>query len=319
MLKWFLKAVSMDTATDTYNLHRVMAQEKMRVPGINVEEMVPFWYLSFKTDVEVKWVTFYNAVLNKLCDYVDAHQDVFDFGSADQRKVYKQQVEEVLLSELSHDGIVAASAYQGYLKSKKVSTIWDVVCPLVGLPCDIAWLDKMPEGVMQARGLSNSAVNNVSSGDSPYSGRKVPPPPPTPSRTSAPTPQVQQAYIQPPQYYVQPPPPIYVIQQAPPPPPPPLEQAQARAISMQEEVYAADSRVRVTNLGPTSCVVDCPYCNTSGKSRIKKTYKGSTWCCCVTIALFGGFMGCCLIPFCVAQPESVVHTCRTCNKVVGRY
>ena len=48
---------------------------------------------------------------------------------------------------------------------------------------------------------------------------------------------------------------------------------------------------------PASIV--CPYCQKQGMTRIEKKNGLIPWLACLIIFLFGGFLGCCLIPFCI--------------------
>ncbi|XP_022088887.1 lipopolysaccharide-induced tumor necrosis factor-alpha factor homolog [Acanthaster planci] len=65
--------------------------------------------------------------------------------------------------------------------------------------------------------------------------------------------------------------------------------------------------------------VTCPACHSTVVTRTAYTPGALTWILCLVICFFCGFLGCCLIPFCLDFCQDVVHSCPTCNTVVGRY
>lgn len=70
---------------------------------------------------------------------------------------------------------------------------------------------------------------------------------------------------------------------------------------------------RFTNQ-PTFCT--CPHCNYEGITKIEQSNGILTWvgcCCCIC---FGGWCGCCLIPFCIQGLKNTTHKCNRCGKFI---
>ena len=62
----------------------------------------------------------------------------------------------------------------------------------------------------------------------------------------------------------------------------------------------------------------CPICNTSTLTTVTKEPGLATWLTCGGLTLFGCWLGCCLIPFCIDSFKDAVHHCSKCGAVVGR-
>ena len=63
----------------------------------------------------------------------------------------------------------------------------------------------------------------------------------------------------------------------------------------------------------------CTYCQETVVTDTQRVANRKTWCLCTTIFLLGGFLGCCLIPFCTDRFRDVEHRCSECHSVLGRY
>ncbi|XP_066271743.1 lipopolysaccharide-induced tumor necrosis factor-alpha factor homolog [Branchiostoma lanceolatum] len=78
-------------------------------------------------------------------------------------------------------------------------------------------------------------------------------------------------------------------------------------------------------LSPPPTNAACPVhiqCTNCGQQIITKlTYITgmTTWLACMAIFVFGGFLGCCFIPFCVDSLKDVRHTCPNCGAHLGTF
>ncbi|CAF1090340.1 unnamed protein product [Rotaria sordida] len=64
--------------------------------------------------------------------------------------------------------------------------------------------------------------------------------------------------------------------------------------------------------------LQCPSCHQQIVTRVDYEPGGGTWLISLLICVFGGFLGCCLIPFCVPACQDAVHICPLCNTLIGR-
>ena len=64
--------------------------------------------------------------------------------------------------------------------------------------------------------------------------------------------------------------------------------------------------------------LQCPTCRQQIITVVRYEPGGGTWLIALIIFLFGGFLGCCLIPFCVTSMQDAVHTCPSCRALIGR-
>ncbi|XP_038055103.1 lipopolysaccharide-induced tumor necrosis factor-alpha factor homolog [Patiria miniata] len=71
--------------------------------------------------------------------------------------------------------------------------------------------------------------------------------------------------------------------------------------------------------GEYSMAIQCPHCHNTVNTRITHQTGLLTWLVAGGIFLVGGFLGCCLIPFCVDFCLDVVHSCPNCNQQLGVY
>ncbi|XP_038055104.1 LITAF domain-containing protein-like [Patiria miniata] len=101
----------------------------------------------------------------------------------------------------------------------------------------------------------------------------------------------------------------------------PMIGAQPPAVAVNYVQPAPATTIISSPCGMTECPtqVTCPACHHIIVTRTTYTPGALTWVLCLVICLFGGFLGCCLIPFCLDFCQDVVHSCPTCNSVVGKY
>lgn len=71
--------------------------------------------------------------------------------------------------------------------------------------------------------------------------------------------------------------------------------------------------------GPFTKVITCPNCQASISTSMEYEAGILTWLSAGLICLFGCWLGCCLIPFCVDGLQDVKHKCPSCGYFVGMY
>jgi lipopolysaccharide-induced tumor necrosis factor-alpha factor len=68
---------------------------------------------------------------------------------------------------------------------------------------------------------------------------------------------------------------------------------------------------------PVQC--SCPNCRSMIITRVEQTSGLLTWLLCFFLVLFGCWLGCCLIPFCISDLQNIQHYCPNCNAFIGEY
>ncbi|CAF0995037.1 unnamed protein product [Adineta ricciae] len=68
---------------------------------------------------------------------------------------------------------------------------------------------------------------------------------------------------------------------------------------------------------PVQCC--CPNCQSLVVTRVEQTSGLLAWLICLFLVIFGCWLGCCLIPFCVSDLQNVQHYCPNCNAFIGEY
>ncbi|XP_072607396.1 lITAF domain-containing protein [Vulpes vulpes] len=63
----------------------------------------------------------------------------------------------------------------------------------------------------------------------------------------------------------------------------------------------------------------CPYCGNYIITVTNPVPGTLTWLLCTGFFVFGCFLGCCLLPFCVDSLMDVKHTCPVCQHELFRY
>ncbi|CAF2666661.1 unnamed protein product [Rotaria sp. Silwood2] len=64
--------------------------------------------------------------------------------------------------------------------------------------------------------------------------------------------------------------------------------------------------------------MQCPSCQQQIVTRVNYEPGGATWLIAFLVCIFGGFLGCCFIPFCIPACQDAVHICPLCNVHIGR-
>ncbi|KAH3765640.1 lipopolysaccharide-induced tumor necrosis factor-alpha factor [Pelomyxa schiedti] len=68
-----------------------------------------------------------------------------------------------------------------------------------------------------------------------------------------------------------------------------------------------------------SMTVRCQFCGNIGPTKIRHINGLLTWMSGGIVCLFGGWCGCCFIPFCLDVCKDVEHYCGSCGRVVGKF
>ncbi|KAK6973510.1 cell death-inducing p53-target protein 1 [Biomphalaria glabrata] len=63
----------------------------------------------------------------------------------------------------------------------------------------------------------------------------------------------------------------------------------------------------------------CQHCQATVTTSTEYTTGLLTWAVAGVICLFGLWLGCCLIPFCIDGTKDVIHRCPNCKQVVGKF
>ncbi|THD28519.1 Lipopolysaccharide induced TNF alpha factor [Fasciola hepatica] len=100
--------------------------------------------------------------------------------------------------------------------------------------------------------------------------------------------------------------------------PPPLPVPNSPPPPFQDSVITDQpTPIILVQYGPHPTVACCPNCNEQTMTTINHVNGTLTWVLCGVIALLGGILGCCVIPFCVNSCKDVVHTCPRCGTTIG--
>lgn len=60
----------------------------------------------------------------------------------------------------------------------------------------------------------------------------------------------------------------------------------------------------------------CPHCHQNIITSTNAEAGGLTWLLCAGICLFGFWLGCCLIPFCIDDCQDIRHSCPNCKNTI---
>jgi lipopolysaccharide-induced tumor necrosis factor-alpha factor len=71
-------------------------------------------------------------------------------------------------------------------------------------------------------------------------------------------------------------------------------------------------------LGHNPSPIQCPSCRQQVVTIVRYEAGAITWVIALVICFLGGFIGCCLIPFCIPACQDAVHTCPACHTPLGR-
>jgi len=89
-----------------------------------------------------------------------------------------------------------------------------------------------------------------------------------------------------------------------------------------QPIYQPTVVVTTTNVVPMRefpVLTSCPHCRATITTSTRYETGLMTWLIAGILVLFGCWLGCCLIPFCVDACKDVIHTCPNCHQVVGSY
>ncbi|KAK3591902.1 hypothetical protein CHS0354_005115 [Potamilus streckersoni] len=89
-----------------------------------------------------------------------------------------------------------------------------------------------------------------------------------------------------------------------------------------QTIYTQQPTVIVMNessFGPTPKHTVCQHCRAEIDTSITYQVGGLTWLAAGMLCLFGSWMGCCLLPFCMPCTMNVVHDCPVCHQYLGTF
>ncbi|XP_060072372.1 lipopolysaccharide-induced tumor necrosis factor-alpha factor homolog [Ylistrum balloti] len=92
--------------------------------------------------------------------------------------------------------------------------------------------------------------------------------------------------------------------------------SQGQPVYMAQPTYVVQPRV---GFGPDSQPMQCPHCHAQISTSLDYEAGALTWLSAGVLCVFGCWLGCCLIPFCINDLSDVQHKCPNCNKLVGVY
>lgn len=92
---------------------------------------------------------------------------------------------------------------------------------------------------------------------------------------------------------------------------PPVHQTIPVAYTIQAVPLGAFSR------HPVQCT--CSHCGAVIVTRIEENSGLLAWLLCVLLVVFGCWLGCCLIPFCVSDLQNIKHYCPNCKAFLAEY
>ncbi|XP_075251657.1 uncharacterized protein LOC142344064 [Convolutriloba macropyga] len=107
--------------------------------------------------------------------------------------------------------------------------------------------------------------------------------------------------------------------QAMPPPMPQPATAPPPQPQVVTQVITTTPLVNNRKMGRVSVVVNCPNCHATVSTRVELNPGALAWIFCLGLLLFGCWLGCCLIPFCVDSCQDARHICPNCGATVGSH
>jgi len=81
-------------------------------------------------------------------------------------------------------------------------------------------------------------------------------------------------------------------------------------------VQPATVVVQAPRFGKQPVMAQCPYCQQQGMTKCEHESGLATWLVCGGCCLFGLWLGCCLIPFCLNDMKDTRHICANCKKTI---
>ena len=71
------------------------------------------------------------------------------------------------------------------------------------------------------------------------------------------------------------------------------------------------------NEKPIQCI--CTHCHSSILTHVERSSGLLVWLLCCILVLFGCWLGCCLVPFCIRDIQNTQHYCPNCRAFLGEY
>ncbi|CAF3301664.1 unnamed protein product [Rotaria socialis] len=75
--------------------------------------------------------------------------------------------------------------------------------------------------------------------------------------------------------------------------------------------------IGIFSRNPVQCT--CSHCGSIIVTRIEETSGLLAWLICALLVIFGCWLGCCLIPFCVSDFQNIKHYCPNCKAFLAEY
>ncbi|XP_074654310.1 lipopolysaccharide-induced tumor necrosis factor-alpha factor homolog isoform X1 [Tubulanus polymorphus] len=100
----------------------------------------------------------------------------------------------------------------------------------------------------------------------------------------------------------------------PPPPPQGYVTPQGGPVNVTSTVVVANPNSVLPGY-PTNTF--CPSCMTTVGTNVEYQIGLLCWLIVGVLIIFGCWLGCCLIPFCVDSCKDAVHRCQNCGRIVG--
>jgi len=101
------------------------------------------------------------------------------------------------------------------------------------------------------------------------------------------------------------------------PPPPPHTTTTTTVITGQPLI----ARTVVTGYAVPAthfpCRLECPHCHADVSTNVQYETGNMAHVAALVLCLFGCWLGCCLIPYCVDGCKDTVHTCPSCGRHLG--
>jgi lipopolysaccharide-induced tumor necrosis factor-alpha factor len=99
--------------------------------------------------------------------------------------------------------------------------------------------------------------------------------------------------------------------------PPPQGYSQTAVIIQQPQSMAISGATYRYSQYPA--LIICQHCQATVTTSMSYETGLLTWAVAGAICLFGFWLGCCLIPFCINATKDVEHSCPNCKHVVGKF
>lgn len=100
---------------------------------------------------------------------------------------------------------------------------------------------------------------------------------------------------------------------------PPAYPAMGAPVVIEAPIVAAVQVQPRIVFGPNPQVCVCPHCRKEQKTKTSRYPSVMCWVVFFLLIIFGCWLGCCLIPFCIPAFYAATHRCSHCGKVIGHY